>query len=114
MEEKKERKTNLLTIRVTEDDAASLEYLSDYLGKSKSDTVMRACKFLLSLGDTSDGIEQGGYGREKERKTRQIHVRVTGTDLDRICTYGGEDGPSVSNIIRSAIKKYCSYVRTHY
>jgi hypothetical protein len=64
MNKKKEPKNNLITVRITEDEMNTLDYLSDCIGQSKSDTLLRASKFLLNtLGGTEgDDVEGSRYG----------------------------------------------------
>ena len=108
--EKKERKNNLLTIRITEEEMDELEYLSDKLEKTKSDSIIRACKFLLNSGD---GIDEND-GDEKERKNRRVHVRITDSDMKFMYEKSDELGITSSQIVRKAIKSFARIMRNHY
>jgi uncharacterized protein (DUF1778 family) len=114
-EQKKERKRNLLTVRLTDEDANTLEYLEEHLGSSRTDTLIRACRFFLNVGDSYiDGEEKDKYGRGKERKNRQIHVRVTDSDMALIDARREQFGESVSQIFRKAIKTYDNFKKSYY
>lgn len=98
-----ERRKNLVTIRMDDHDRETLEYLSDRMNRTKTETIMRACKFF-------SGVEIDKFGgddiREKGRKSHYIHMRVTDSDkifLDERCREGNE---SVSKFVRKSIKAY--------
>lgn len=110
MGEKRERKGTLLTIRVTDEEAQSLDYLSDCLGKTKSEAIMRACMFFLSLNHGISDDEKKG----KERKTKQIHLRVTDADMDKLTNKSDEINATISQIVRKSIKEFDRSVRNHY
>ena len=98
-----ERKNNLVTIRMNDEDKETLEYLSERMDRSKTDTIMRACKFFSSAGcgDVGDGEV-----REKKRKNNYVHMRVTDSDkyfLDERCRNSNEN---VSQFVRKSLKAY--------
>ena len=102
MTDKKERKSNLITVRITDDEMSTLDYLSDCLGKNKSDVIVRACKFFLS---SNDGIEEDAV-KEKVRKNNQVHLRMTESDMKDLNEYGREAGVTTSQTIRNSIKYF--------
>lgn len=110
MSDKKERKNNLITVRITDDEMNTLDYLSDCLGKSKSDVIVRACKFFLS---SNDGIEEDSV-KEKVRKNSQVHLRMTESDMNNLNDYGREIGATTSQTIRRSIKHFERFIRNHY
>lgn len=98
-----ERKKNLVTIRMDERDRETLEYLSDRMDRSKTDTIMRACKFFSSTGYKGSNED---IGHEKARKSHYVHMRVTDSDkifLDEQCR---ETHKTVSQFVRKSIKAY--------
>ena len=60
-----ERKSELLTMRLTDEEVEILESLSDRTGKSKSDVISRACMFFLhsQVNDIYDDLGRSLYGR---------------------------------------------------
>lgn len=98
-----ERKKNLVTIRMDEHDKETLEYLSEHLDRSKTDTIIRACKFFSGAEYSVD--ESSGVS-EKGRKSHYVHMRLTDSDkifLDQKCH---EENKSVSKFVRESIKAY--------
>lgn len=98
-----ERKNNLVTIRMDDESKETLDYLSERMGRSMTDTIMRACKFFSSSGYS--GSESADV-REKKRKNRYVHMRVTDSDkdfLDERCRDGNE---TVSQFVRKSLKAY--------
>ena len=114
MSEKKERKNNLITFRITDDDGDTLDYLSDCMGSSVSDTLIRACRFFLNMGDTPANNRDTVTDKKKERKTRQVHLRVTDSDMDQINARREKFGETPSQIFRKSIKAYDRFKRNHY
>lgn len=113
-EQKKERKNNLLTVRLTGDETDALEYLTDHMGKNKSDVISRACKFLLNTdAETSSGVSGSGTDEEKKMVMR-VHVRMADTDVERIRVRGSKTGDTVSQFIRQAILALASVSGKHY
>lgn len=104
MEENRERKKNLITVRMDDDEKETLEYLSDRMDRSKSDTIIRACKFFSSIG--GDRTEGAGYARERVRRGNYIHVRVTDSDMEVLNNGSREVNGSISEYVRGAIKAY--------
>lgn len=106
MEEKRERKCNPITARISEADFEILEDLIDYTNKNKSDTITRAVKFWKNVADTSmistDDSEKWG----KTCKNVRVNLRVTDSDMQLIEECGAETGLSVSQIVRKAIREY--------
>ena len=106
MEEKRERKRNPITARISDDDLALLEDLSDYTNKNKSDTITRAVKFWRNVADCSkiedDGTEKWGAVAKNVR----VNLRVTDSDKQLFDECGEETGLSVSQIVRKAIREY--------
>lgn len=106
MEEKRERKNNPITARISSDDLALLEDLSDYTNKNKSDTITRAVKFWRNVADVSkiedDVIEKWGAVTKNVR----VNFRITDSDKQLIDECGEETGLSVSQIVRKAIREY--------
>ena len=51
---KNEAKKNQYRIRMTDEDASALEYLSEKLGLSKADVIRKGLKILLNLSKYSD------------------------------------------------------------
>ena len=60
-----ERKSELLTLRLTDEEVEILESLSERTGKSKSDVISRACMFFLhsQVNDIYDDLGRSLYGR---------------------------------------------------
>ena len=109
MNDKKERKTKLVTIRITEEEKNVLEYLSDLLGKNLSDTLTKTTQFFLNTGG-----EVGKDEKKKERKPHQIHVRITESDNASLKARGKELGVSDSAIIREGLRVYERFARNRY
>lgn len=98
-----ERKNNLVTIRMNDRDRETLEYLSERMDRSKTDTIMRACKFFSSSG--YKGFNED-ISQEKARKSHYVHMRVTDSDkifLDEQCR---ESHKTVSQFVRKSLKAY--------
>lgn len=104
MEENRERKKNLITVRMDDVEKETLEYLSDHMDRSRSDTIIRACKFFSSVG--GDRAEDSGITREKVRRGNYVHVRVTDSDMEILNNGSREVNRSVSEYVRGAIKAY--------
>ena len=106
MNKTKERKNNPITARISEDDLAILDDLSDYTNKSKSDTITRAVKFWRNVADVSetedDGIEKWGA----VSKNIRVNLRVTDSDMRLFDECSEQTGLSVSKIIRKALREY--------
>lgn len=104
MGETRERKSNLVTVRMDDAEKETLEYLSDRMDRSRSDTIIRACKFFSSVG--GDHVEDSGITRERVRRGNYIHVRVTDSDMEILNNGSRETNRSVSDYVRGAIKAY--------
>ena len=105
MNKNRERKSNLITIRLSDVDMETVEYLSDRTNKSKSDTILRACKFGLYAGDIfNNESENEQWG--KVRKQKLIHLRMTDSDKNLFETHGRELGKTISQIVRASIRAY--------
>lgn len=102
----RERKNNLLTVRLTREETDALEYLSDCLGKNKSDVMSRACKYFVSTntnGSLSKYVDEC-RGQEKESKSTRVHVRMTDSDVDQLKKMSLETGNTVSQLVRGSIR----------
>lgn len=98
-----ERKSNLITIRLDDSDKETLDYLSERMDRSMTDTIMRACKFFSGSGC---GVSMRDNLKEKTRKNNYVHMRVTDSDknfLDNCCH---ESNESISKYVRKSIKAY--------
>lgn len=106
MSEKNERKINPITARLSKNDMAILDDLSEYTNKNKSDTITRAVKFWRNVVDIStvenDETEQWG----KVPKNVRVNLRATDSDMDLFNECSEKTGLSVSQIIRKAIREY--------
>lgn len=106
MEEKKERKSNLVTVRLSGDDMNAVNDLSERTNRSVSDTILRACKFGLNVGDifsdASDTEQWGNVGRQ------QIHLRLTDSDKNQFDIRSRELDKSMSQFVRASIRAYCA------
>lgn len=105
MRDDRERKSNLITVRLSDNDMDTVNYLSERTNRSVSDTILRACKFGINVGDIfdeSDSDEQWG----KSRKQQQIHLRITNTDKNMFDNYKRDVGKSMSQIVRASIRAY--------
>lgn len=111
---KKERKSNLLTIRVTDEDSSIIDYMSDNLGKSRSDAVSRACKYFLNIDEDRSRDNFNEERNRKEKKTKQLHLRMTDSDLNALTKLSDDIGVNISQVIRKAIKKYASVTKGRY
>lgn len=119
--QKKERKSNLLTIRLTDEDGDTLDYLSDHMDSSVTATLTKACRFFLNLSECGVnmggglGSDLNGSGTdEKKRKTRVVHVRMMDSDMDRLNTRRDRHGETISDIFRQAIKAYDDFKKGSY
>lgn len=104
MRDNRERKSNLITVRIDDDDRELLDYLSDHTGRSMSDTIVRACRFYSSSGgfdmDISDNV------RKRVRKNVYVHMRVTDSDLGFLNDVCSRLDISISQLVRHAIRGY--------
>lgn len=104
---KKERKSNLLTVRLTDEEKSALDSLTGHMDKSKSDVMLRACKFFVSLGGDKLGGSLAGKGTdEREKMKHRVHVRVADSDMETLRTHSDSSGDTVSQLIRKAIKAF--------
>lgn len=101
-ENKKERKSNLLTVRLTSEELNDLDLLSDRMDKNRSDTMVRACKLLLNMGD-QHVIDKDGEDMKK-RKIHRVHLRMTDADVEQLKLRSDAIGVTISVVIREAIK----------
>lgn len=105
MSDNKERKSNIVTVRVSETDMEIIDYLSDHTNRSKSDTILRACKFGMYAGDIYSKVnETEKWGKDKKQK--QLHLRLTDPDKKLFDTHSQEVGKSMSQIVRASIRAY--------
>ncbi len=111
MDNEKQKKDTLLTIRMNHDELNELDYLSDYSGKTRSDTLTRAYKFFINSGASNKTIEDEGRGLGEERKKHKVHFRVTRDDADILGEMANKCGVKVSRIVREAFKEYRRYMR---
>lgn len=106
MEEKRERKNNPITARISSDDLSLLEDLSDYTNKNKSDTITRAVKFWRNVADGSRIKDDGSEKWGAVTKNVRVNLRVTDSDKQLFEECGKETGLSISQIVRKAIREY--------
>ena len=109
MRNEKIRKDTLITVRMNREDLDALEYASARSGKTRSDTLVRACKFFVGSGMCSDTCEDD-RGLGEDRKNHKVHVRMARADVDILSEMAAERGISVSRIVRDAFKAYYRYV----
>ena len=113
MKENKERKNNLVTVRISEDDMNTVSYLSESTNRSTSDTILRACKFGLHAGDIFENAGEteqwGNIGNQK-----QIHLRITDSDKRLFDDRSREFGKSMSQFVRASIRAYCASMNDYY
>lgn len=107
MDEKKERKVNPITARISSDDLDILDDLVDRTNKNKSDTITRAVKFWrnvvdISAIDSKEDEEQWG----KVPKNVRVNLRTTDSDMKMFNECVDNTGLSVSQIVRKAIREY--------
>lgn len=107
---KKEKKGNLLTIRITEDEMGALDRMCDSMNKTKSDVITRACKFFLNTGEVITEDEK----KDKTRKSCQVHLRLSDSDAQVVYGRGAEIDATVSQIIRKSIKTFERFNRNDY
>jgi predicted DNA-binding protein len=109
MEENRERKNNLVTVRLSSDDMEVINDLSERTNRSVSDTILRACKFGLNVGDifndTDNNEQWGNLGRQ------QVHLRMTDSDKNMFDSRSRELGKSMSQFVRASIRAYCNSMR---
>ena len=98
---KKERKGNLLTIRITDEEMNSLDLLADRMDKSKSDVMLRACKFLVNTDTSRKSVDDNN---KKERKPHRVHFRMPDSDMALLKKQSDETGITISRLIGEAIK----------
>lgn len=114
MNEIQDRKNNLLTVRISDDDLETLNDLIENTSKSKSDTITRALKFWTNLhkimGVEEDENEEWG----KVRKKHKVHVRVTDSDLEALNDSSERTGLSIGQIVRRAIREYHNSSKERY
>lgn len=123
----KERKRNLLTVRLTDDENTTLDYLCDYMDKSKSDIMLRACQYFINIGGSDVGRGLGGdlggdlgdsrEGKatdEKAKLEHRVHVRMTDSDMERVQIHSRKTGITVSKLIRESIKALAEGINIHY
>jgi predicted DNA-binding protein len=111
MSNDKQKKDTLLTIRMSREELDALDYISDYSGKTRSDTLTRAYKFFLNSGSGERTIEEEARGLGEERKNHKVHFRVPSNDADELGDVAEKYGVKVSRIVREAFKEYRRYVR---
>jgi uncharacterized protein (DUF1778 family) len=106
MEENKERKSNAITARITDDDLGILDDLSDYTNKNKSDTITRAVKFWRNVVDTTKITAEDTEKWGEVTKNVRVNLRVTDSDKHLFDECSAETGLSTSQIIRKALREY--------
>jgi hypothetical protein len=109
--EKKERKSNLVTVRLTADEMISLDYLSDSMDRSKTDVILRACKLFVNLDEPCTIVAED---EKKTKKPIRVHLRMTDTDMDELKNRGSEYGCTISQLIRNAIRSFAKMSNNHY
>ena len=115
----KERKTNPITIRLTDDEKNALDGLSERMDKSRSDVLLRACKFFMIAGDGNTGGYIGGSSKDSDqegdgRKTHRVNLRMPESDMDSLRRVSTSSGDSVSQLIRKAIRALADGNGIHY
>ena len=124
----KERKSNLLTIRITDDEKESLDYLCDSIGKSKSDAITRACMYFLNTrpddmegylednigGGVGSGVGGSGTDEKRSLRTVRVHARMSDSIAEGLKNRGLESGEGLSRTVRKAIKAFASVNGRHY
>lgn len=111
MSNEKQKKDTLLTIRMSNEELDALDYMSDYSGKTRSDTLTRAYKFFINSGSANKAVEEEARGLGEDRKNHKVHVRVTKNDADILGEMAERCGVKVSRIMREAFKEYRRYTR---
>lgn len=104
MRENTERKSNLITVRLSDNDMETVSSLSERTNRSTSDTILRACKFGMNIGDIFKDDENEQWG--KSRKHQQIHMRITDSDKELFDKYSQKLGKPISQIVRASIRAY--------
>lgn len=107
----RESKRNLVTVRLTDAESDSLDYLAINHDRTKSDVILRACKLYLTMGES---CEAGMDDEKKTKKPVRVHVRMSDADMDDIREHGNKTGETISEVIRRAVKAFCDMSRTHY
>ena len=107
-------KTKLITARITDDDLETLNDLSEYTNKTRSDTILRAFKFWMNVSDMSAIAEVDEEKWGKIRKNNRIHARITESDLVLLNNCSQKTGLSVGQILRRSIRDYKNSLKSHY
>lgn len=110
MEEKKEKKNNLITIRITDEERETVEYLTDQLGKTISETLLKAVRFFLNTGEGNVTDEK----KDREVKRHNVHVRMSDNDMSRLVSRSDELSIPISQLIRDSIMYYARFMRGHF
>lgn len=112
MEETKKSKS--ITARISDDDLETLNDLSDFTNKTRSDTILRAFKFWTNVADLSrvEEVDEEKWG--KVRKNHRIHARMSENDLDLLNKCSQKTGLSIGQILRRALRAYNNSLKGHY
>lgn len=108
---KKERKSTLVTVRVTDEELNTLEYLSEALGRTKSDAIVRAWKFFVN---SNGRVDNKDTLRDRVRKKHQVHLRISESDMHELNNHGEKIGATTSQIIRRSIMEFERFMRNRY
>lgn len=114
MNKKDERKSGSISARISDDDLETLNDLSEYTNKSRTDVVMRAFKFWVNVNDLSKIEETDEEKWGKVRKGNRIHVRALEEDMSQLTKCSEVTGLSVGQIIRRAIREYHNSLKGRY
>ena len=108
------RKSKLITARMSDDDLETLDDISDYTNRTRSDTLVRAFKFWLNVADMSaiEEVDEEKWG--KVRKNNRIHARVVNSDMELLNDYSEKTGLSVGQILRRSVREYHKSLKNHY
>ena len=114
MDELKTRKSKLLTARMSDSDLETLDDLSDYTNRTRSDTIIRAFKFWLNVADMAaiEEVDEERWG--KVRKNHRVHARIVDSDMDLLNECSEKTGLSVGQILRRALREYNNSLKGRY
>lgn len=108
------RKSKLITARMSDDDIESLDDLSEYTNRTRSDTLVRAFKFWLNVADLTTIAEVDEEKWGKVRKNNRIHARVVDSDMELLNDCSEKTGLSVGQILRRSVREYHKSLKSHY
>ena len=100
------RKNKLLTARLSDEDIELLSELSERTNRTKSDTIIRACKFWLNARRGADDNEDESEIWGKVSKNNRVHLRVRDADMAMLNDGCNRLGLPISQVIRRSIREY--------